>query len=94
MPSPRCAAILAVMILDTHDTVKRLMAVQFSETQAEAITTLLRDLQNNEHAQMATKDDVAVVKGDLERLKRDLTIRFGGLMIGGVAFLVILKVIG
>ena len=82
------------MILDTHDTVKRLMAVQFSEAQAEALTTLLRDLQSNDLAHMAKKDDVAVVKGDLERLTRDLTIRFGGLMIGGVAFLVLLKVIG
>lgn len=60
--------------LDTHRTVKRLKDAGFTESQAETVTDILRETRETELARLATKDD-------LEILKRDLTIRLGGMIV-------------
>ncbi|WP_207461306.1 hypothetical protein [Azospirillum sp. SYSU D00513] len=75
------------MSYDTHETVKRLKGANFSEDQAEALATILRDQRQNDLSQLATKID-------LELLKRDLTIRLGGMIAVGVGFLTASKFFG
>ncbi len=45
-------------------------------------------------AQLVTKTDLALLKTDLELFKRDLTIRLGGIVAVGVAFLSATKFFG
>jgi hypothetical protein len=37
------------------------------------------------HEQLATKQDIALLRSDLERLKDQLTIRLGGMIAAGFA---------
>ncbi|HUC71401.1 MAG TPA: hypothetical protein VMS01_09440 [Stellaceae bacterium] len=62
--------------LDTLQTAKRLKEAGFDEPQAEALTGLLRDVQEAEQGQLATKADLGRVAADLdgkiERVAADL----------------------
>lgn len=62
------------IVFDTHETVKRLKSVGFTDEQAEAQTRIIAELVND---QLATKRD-------LEELKNDLTIRLGGMLVAGI----------
>lgn len=75
------------MTFDTHEAVKRLKGADFTDTQAEALTMILRDQRQQDLSQVATKID-------LEILKRDLTIRLGGMIAIGVGFLTAIKFFG
>ena len=68
---------MASAIFDTHAFVKRLIAAGMPEQQAEILA--------EEHARLrgerfATKQDIV----DLEKLKDQLTIRFGGMLTAAV----------
>lgn len=78
------------MILDTDDAMKRLKGALFSEAQAEAETTLLRNIYGNASSNLATRADVALLRSDIERTKRDLSIRLGGMIAAGIGFLAII----
>jgi hypothetical protein len=72
---------MASAIFDTHAFVKRLIAAGMPEQQAEILA--------EEHArllgeQLATKQDVALLRADLEKLKDQLTIRFGTMLAAAV----------
>ncbi len=75
------------MTFDTHEAVKRLKGAQFTEDQAETLANILRDQRQQDMTQLVTKTD-------LELLKRDLTIRLGGIVAVGVAFLSATKFFG
>jgi len=77
---------------DTLEISKRLKSVGFDDAQAEAITGVLRESREADLSKLATKDDVARVKDDIARLettlraemeilRRDLTIRLGGMIV-------------
>lgn len=79
---------MATAIFDTHAFVKRLTAAGMPVEQAEVLA--------DEHArlpgeQLATKQDVALLRADLvameQRIKDQLTIRFGGMLAGAVAII-------
>ena len=82
---------MAKLAFDTHKYVKRLTDAGMPEKQAEVIAYEQRSLIED---QLATKQDIAEVKRDIEELraevKRDikeseqrLIIRLGGMMIAG-----------
>jgi hypothetical protein len=84
--------------LDTLETAKRLKGVGFTEEQAEAVTGILRDTREADLSRLATKDDlarieakveaaIAALRAEIEILRRDLTIRLGGMMIVAVGIL-------
>ena len=65
--------------LDTLEIVKRLMDAGFNEAQAEAVTTIFRDVREADFAQLATKADLEklqlTAKADLREMEQRLTIR-------------------
>ena len=71
---------------DTHEAVKALTKVGFSETQAETVVSTVRDAIGSD---LATKSDLEnglqAVKSELQSEMKDLelrlTLRLGGLMI-------------
>lgn len=79
---------MATAIFDTHAFVTRLTAAGMPVEQAEVLA--------DEHArlpgeQLATKQDVALLRADLvameQRIKDQLTIRFGGMLAAAVAII-------
>ena len=79
---------MASAIFDTHAFVKRLTAAGMPVEQAEVLA--------DEHArllgeQLATKQDVALLRSDLvvleQRIKDQLTIRVGGMLAAAVAII-------
>ncbi len=63
---------MAISSLDTLDIAKRLKEAGFSDAQAEAVTTVFRDVRTADLAPLATKADIerlaAATKADIERL--------------------------
>jgi chromosome segregation ATPase len=61
---------------DTHQVVKSLKAVGFTEEQAEAVTQAVRDSQNVELSNLATNADLlgtkAALKADMAEVKAEL----------------------
>jgi hypothetical protein len=120
--------------LDTLQTVKRLKEAGFNEPQAEALTGLLRDAQEAEQGQLATKADLgaldakiersvaelnakiervaaeldakierfaaelraefALIRSEMEVLRRDLTIRLGSMIVVATGVLLAAKFLG
>jgi len=79
---------MASAIFDTHAFVERLTAAGMPVEQAEVLA--------DEHArllgeQLATKQDVALLRSDLvvleQRIKDQLTIRVGGMLAAAVAII-------
>jgi hypothetical protein len=61
---------MATTILDTHAFIKRLTAAGLPEAQAE----ILADQQSRVLGdQLATKQDIALLRGDLDSLRSDMT---------------------
>jgi hypothetical protein len=90
---------MASAIFDTHAFIKRLTAAGMPEQQAEILAEESTRLVGE---QVATKQDVALVRADLEllradmtaieqRIKDQLTIRFGLMMVGAIAIVAALS---
>jgi hypothetical protein len=73
--------------LDTLEIVKRLREAGFSEPQAEAVTTIFRDVREADFAGLATKTD-------LRELEQRMTIRVGGMLIVATGVLLAAKFFG
>ena len=58
--------------LDTLQIVKRLKEAGFGDPQAEALTTVLRDLRETNISDLATKADVGLIKNEIERVRSEL----------------------
>lgn len=56
---------MAITTLDTHQTVKDLTAAGFTDAQAEAVTAVLRQVQQIDVSDLATKADLARGIADL-----------------------------
>ena len=103
---------MAISSLDTLDIAKRLKEAGFSETQAEAVTGVFREVRTADFASLATKADIERLeaeiqrfevrtKADLQRLedkmeimRRDITIRLGGMMVAMTGVLLAAKFFG
>lgn len=75
---------MASAIFDTHAFVKRLTAAGMPERQAEILAEEQARVLGE---QVATKQDIALLRGDLDRLKDQLTIRFGVMLAGSIAII-------
>jgi hypothetical protein len=84
---------MATAIFDTHAFIKRLTAAGMPEQQAEILAEESTRLVGE---QVATKQDIALLRSDLEllraemtsmeqRIKDQLTIRLGLMMAGAIA---------
>jgi hypothetical protein len=73
--------------LDTLDIVKRLREAGFSEPQAEAVTTIFRDVREADFAQLVTRTD-------LRELEQRVTIRVGGMLVVATGVLLATKFFG
>jgi len=94
---------------DTLEIAKRLRNAGFDEAQAEAVTGVLRDAREADLSQLATKADVSQLeaklmseiaalrtefRAELEVMRRDLTIRLGGMITAMTAILLTAKYFG
>ncbi len=69
----------AIITFDTLAYAKKLKAAGFTEQQAEVQAEALKDIIGE---RLATKQDLT----ELEmRLKHDLTVRLGGMLVAGIA---------
>jgi hypothetical protein len=112
-----------MMSFDTLQAAKRLKEAGFDELQAEALTGVLRDVQETEQSQLATKADIAeldtkidrvaaelnaridrvaaelraefaLMRAEMEVLRRDLTIRLGSMIVVATGILLAAKFLG
>jgi hypothetical protein len=63
---------MVVTALDTHELVKRLTSVGFSGEQAEALTAAVRQGQDIDLSNLATKADLAELKAELAEGKAEI----------------------
>lgn len=56
---------MAITTLDTHQTVKDLTAAGFTDSQAEALTHALRQVQQIDLSDLATKADLADLRNEV-----------------------------
>ncbi|MGD9616980.1 MAG: DUF1640 domain-containing protein [Alphaproteobacteria bacterium] len=84
--------------IDTLEIANRLRNAGLDEKQAEAITGVLRDVHDADPSRLATKEDIAALRAELrsevEILRRDLTIRLGGMIFVLGGFLAAIKFLG
>jgi hypothetical protein len=69
---------MAISALDTHQTVKDLTAAGFSDAQAEALTYALRQVQQIDFSDLATKADLEdlATKAELAELRSEMKLEF------------------
>jgi len=79
---------------DTLEISKRLKSAGFADAQAEALTVVLRETRDADLSRLATKDDLALLRADIEILRRDLTIRMGGMIAVATGILLAAKFFG
>ncbi len=67
---------MTITTLDTHQTVKNLTAAGFTDAQAEALTQALRQAQDIDLSNFATKDDlhreISDVRREMAEVKAEL----------------------
>ncbi len=67
---------MTITALDTHETVKKLTAAGFTDAQAEALTGALREVQQIDLSNLATKADlrqeISDVRREMAEMKADL----------------------
>jgi len=82
---------MSTVTFDTLKLVDALEKVQIPREQARAIVEVVREAQDA--ADIATKGDIALVRKDMEMLRKDIIIKLGGmLMLGfGLVLAVLLK---
>ena len=73
---------MATLTFDTHAYIKKLEAVGFTEEQAEVQAETLAGLINE---QLATKQDIELIRRDMKELEMRLTIRLGVMMAASIA---------
>jgi len=73
---------MATLTFDTHAYIKKLKAVGFTEEQAEVQAETLSSLINE---QLATKQDIELIRRDMKELEMRLTIRLGVMMAASIA---------
>jgi hypothetical protein len=89
---------MTISSFDTLDTAKRLKGGGFNEEQAETLTGVIRDARTADLNQLATKTDLdrleAKLLAQMEIMRRDMTIRLGGMIIAATAILLAAKLFG
>src|SRR5207237_8193087 len=83
---------MTITALDTHETVKKLTAAGFTDAQAEVLTGALREVQQIDLSNLATKADlrqeISDVRREIAEIKGDLIKWVGGVGFAQVATLI------
>jgi hypothetical protein len=83
---------------DTLEISKRLKSAGFGDPQAEALTVVLREARDADLSRLATRDEMnggfAALRAEMEILRRDLTIRLGGMIVVATGVLLAAKFFG
>jgi hypothetical protein len=79
---------MAISSLDTHQTVKNLTAAGFTDTQAEALAYALREAQQIDLSNLATKADLAEVRRELATVKAEMIKWFVGVAFAQLAAII------
>ncbi len=83
---------------DTLEISKRLKSAGFADAQAEALTVALRETRDADLSRLATRDEMnagfAALRAEMEILRRDLTIRLGGMIVIATGVLLAAKFFG
>ena len=74
------------MVQLSHKAFTALTGAGFSEEQAEAIVEAASESQTD----VATKADLAELRGEMQALELRLTLRLGGMIVAGVAIIAVL----
>ena len=85
---------MTISSLDTLNIARRLKDVGFSDTQAEAVTELIRDARSADLAALASKADIERLEAKLELVQRTVTARLFGLIAAAIAILLAAKFLG
>jgi hypothetical protein len=95
--------------LDTLEVSKRLKSAGFDDAQAEALVGVLRESREADLSRLATKDELraeiarleaamnagfAALRAEMEILRRDITIRLGGMIVVATGILLAAKFFG
>jgi hypothetical protein len=70
---------MAITALDTHQTVKDLTAAGFTDAQAEALTQALRQVQQIDLSDLATKTDLAAIRAEIGDLRNEMKLEFANI---------------
>ena len=68
-----------ISLLDTHESVKSLTAAGFTDTQAEALTDILKRAVDIDVSNIATKADLADLRTEIADLRRELSTEIADL---------------
>jgi Coiled-coil domain-containing protein 90-like len=94
------------LALDTLEISKRLKGAGFDEAQADVLVGVLRESREADLARLATKDEFraeiarleaamnagfAALRAEMEILRRDITIRLGGMIVVATGVLLAAK---
>jgi hypothetical protein len=90
---------------DTLEISKRLKSAGFDDAQAEALTLVFRETRDADLSRLATKEDLLATKNDLtsaisslradmEIMRREITIRLGGMIVIATGVLLAAKFFG
>jgi hypothetical protein len=86
------------MTFDTLEIAKRLKTAGFGDAQAAALTGVLRESRDADLWRLATRDEMnagfAGLRAGMEILRRDLTIRLGGMIVIATGILLAAKFFG
>jgi hypothetical protein len=72
---------MAAPAFDTHKAVRRLKDAGVDEPLAEAVVETVGDAIRGSLANLATKDDLRVIKAELEALELRIILKLGSLVI-------------
>ena len=75
---------------DTHRIVKRLKDAGATDALAEAFTDVLRENREVDLSQLATKNDVALLRQELQFTEQRITIRLGSMTVIAVGVMAML----
>ena len=80
---------------ETLEISKRLKSAGFADAQAEALTVVLRETRDTDLSRLATREEMnagfAALRAEMEILRRDLTIRLGGMIVVATGVLLAAK---
>ena len=86
------------MTFDTLKIAKRLKSAGFDDDHAEAVTGVLRETRDGDLSRVATREEMnagfAALRAEMAILRRDLTIRLGGMLVIATGGLLAAKFFG
>lgn len=82
------------VLFDTHAFIKELKESGFEERQAEALSSAIKRVQKQPLEELATKQDILLLRGEIKASQSDLLVKLFGIIFGCSSLVVaVLKLI-